>query len=58
MRSLTVRQRIVTVLHMTWAGRGGDKQRKMIQACARVMKDMITELEVKLEAAVLTGLLQ
>ena len=38
-------QRIAAVLHLTWAGRTSDKQRKLVRDSARVMREALMELE-------------
>jgi hypothetical protein len=55
MLSMTVKQRIVTVLHMTWAGRDKDKQRLLVQNCTTTLKDMLMEMEMILETTADTG---
>jgi hypothetical protein len=57
MRSLSVTQRVITVLHMTWAGREKDKQRRMVQECAKVIKKMMGEIEDRLEQGSVTWIL-
>ena len=58
MLSMTVKQRIVTVLHMTWAGRSTDKQRRMVQNCATILRDMLTEMELRIETKKAGGILE
>ena len=42
---LDTEQRIAAVLHLTWAGRTSDKQRKLVRDSARVMGEALMELE-------------
>jgi len=58
MLSMTVKQRIVTVLHMTWAGRSTDKQRRMVHNCATILRDMLTEMELRIETEKAGGILE
>ena len=58
MLSMTIKQRIVTVLHMTWAGRSTDKQRRMVQNCATILRDMLMEMEMRIETETAGSILE
>ena len=46
---MSTSRRVVTVLHMTWAGRTSDRQRRMVRDCAEVMSELLDALEGRLK---------
>ena len=43
------RRKLITVLHMTWAGRSCGEQRRMVKASAQAVADMLKDMEAVLE---------